>query len=153
MANYIKEIRTLVGHKPIILVAVGGYLLNDQNQILLQERADTYGWGIPGGFMEYGETLAETCAREFEEDSGVKVKVGKFVGYFDHDFFEYPNGDQAQVIGNLFEVQQIGGSPLTHGTDETLSTKWFDLDHTPPMYFAQNQKMIDLVKTIQSTKS
>ena len=41
MANYIKEIRDLVGHRPIILVACGGALLNQKNQILLQERADT----------------------------------------------------------------------------------------------------------------
>lgn len=148
MANYIKEIRDLVGHRPIILVACGGALLNQKSQILLQERADTGNWSLPGGYMEYGESLAETCAREFEEDAGVKVEVVKHLGYFDQDFSTYPNGDVTQVIGHLFEVKQIGGKPLDHATDETLATKWFDLDNLPPLQFSQNEKMLALIKKL-----
>ncbi|WP_125607769.1 NUDIX hydrolase [Lapidilactobacillus bayanensis] len=148
MANYIKEIRNLVGHRPIILVACGGALLNEHKQILLQERADTGNWSIPGGFMEYGESLKQTCAREFAEDSGIKVEVGRHLGYFDQDFSTYPNGDVTQVIGHLFEVHQIGGQPLDHVTDETLSTQWFDLDSLPTIQFSQNEKMLNLIKQI-----
>ena len=38
MANYIKEIRALVGHKPIILNTAAGILVNDQQQVLLNLR-------------------------------------------------------------------------------------------------------------------
>lgn len=42
MANYIKEIRALVGHKPIILNTAAGILVNDQQQVLLNLRTDTH---------------------------------------------------------------------------------------------------------------
>ena len=57
MANYIKDIRSKVGHMPIFLNAVAGAVVNDQGQILLQQRTDAGNWSLPGGMMEYGETF------------------------------------------------------------------------------------------------
>ena len=48
MADYIKEIRALVGHKPILLNAAGGAVFNDQGQILIQQRTDNRTWSLPG---------------------------------------------------------------------------------------------------------
>ncbi len=42
MANYIKEVRDLVGHKPLILNAAAGIVANDQHEVDLEFRdADT----------------------------------------------------------------------------------------------------------------
>ena len=71
---YIKELRQRVGHMPLIMTSASGALLNDQRQILLQERADTGNWGFPGGYMEYGESFHQTLVREFKEDAGLKVQ-------------------------------------------------------------------------------
>ena len=49
MADYIHEMRALVGHRPMILNTAAGALLDDQHRLLLQERADTGGWSFPGG--------------------------------------------------------------------------------------------------------
>lgn len=38
---YIKEIRDLVGHRPLIMTSASGALLDQQGAVLLQERADT----------------------------------------------------------------------------------------------------------------
>ena len=73
MANYIKDIRSKVGHMPIFLNAVAGAVVNDQRQILLQQRTDAGNWSLPGGMMEYGETFVETLKREMKEDAGFEV--------------------------------------------------------------------------------
>ncbi|HAT54701.1 MAG TPA: ADP-ribose pyrophosphatase, partial [Lactobacillus sp.] len=86
MANYIKEVRTLVGHRPLILNTATGCLLNDRRQILLQERADTGGWGLPGGYLEFGESYREAMVREFKEDTGLSVTVDQTLGVFDKYF-------------------------------------------------------------------
>lgn len=75
---YIKEIRQLVGHRPLIMTSASGALLNKNNAVLLQARADTGDWGFPGGYMEFGERFAETVQREFKEDAGLAVVPVKF---------------------------------------------------------------------------
>ena len=70
---YIKEIRDLVGHRPLIMTSASGALLDQQGAVLLQERADTGDWGFPGGYMEFGESFEQTVKREFKEDAGIEI--------------------------------------------------------------------------------
>ena len=63
VSNYIQDIRSKVGHMPIILNSVAGAIVNDHQEILLQERTDTKNWSLPGGYMEYGESFLETLKR------------------------------------------------------------------------------------------
>lgn len=49
--GYIKNLRKLVGTKPLIMVGACVILINDVNKILLQLRTDNNCWGLPGGSM------------------------------------------------------------------------------------------------------
>ncbi|AVK61595.1 ADP-ribose pyrophosphatase [Lactobacillus sp. CBA3605] len=143
MANYIQEIRALVGHKPIILNTAAGILVDTQQRVLLNLRTDTHNWSLPGGYLEYGETYAEACIREYQEDSGLKVKISAPIGIFDRGETAYPNGDVAQTITQLFLVQAIGGQILNQATDETLKLDYFDFKQLPPLL---NQQTADLIE-------
>lgn len=57
MANYIHDLRQLVGHRPVILTFAGGILVNAAQQVLLQKRAGSDAWGLPGGALELGVFL------------------------------------------------------------------------------------------------
>jgi len=140
MANYIKELRELVGHKPLILNTAAGILVNEQQQVLLNLRTDTHNWSLPGGYLEYGETYATACVREYKEDSGIDVKIVAPIGIFDQGETVYPNGDVVQTITELFLVEAIGGQPLQTATDETLKLAYFDFDNLPPLL---NQQTAD----------
>lgn len=50
--------------------------------VLLQKPTNDTGYAFPGGHVEFGETNAETLAREFKEEIGADVSVGelKWVG-------------------------------------------------------------------------
>lgn len=146
MANYIQEIRALVGHKPIILNTAAGILVNDQNQVLLNLRTDTHNWSLPGGYLEYGETYAEACVREYKEDSGLDVELVERIAIFDKGEAKYPNGDVAQTISALYLVKPIGGQTLRQATNETLKLDYFDFDNLPPLL---NQQTADMLHTAQ----
>lgn len=146
MANYIKEIRALVGHKPLILNAAAGIVANDQHEVLLNLRTDTHNWSLPGGYLEYGETFDAAMIREYKEDAGLDVEIVKPLGIFDQGFTEYPNGDVTQVISRLYLVKPIGGHTLESATDETLDLKYFPLDDLPPLL---NQQTTDMLAAVQ----
>ena len=61
-------------------VRVFGLCRHDERLLLVRHRAllhDGSFWEIPGGGVEFGESLAEAVAREFREETGLVVRVGE----------------------------------------------------------------------------
>jgi ADP-ribose pyrophosphatase YjhB (NUDIX family) len=52
--------------------------------VLIKRRNPPYGWAIPGGFVDYGESLEEAAVREAKEETNLDVKlVRQFHTYSD----------------------------------------------------------------------
>ncbi|MGQ9645282.1 MAG: NUDIX domain-containing protein [Thermodesulfobacteriota bacterium] len=43
--------------------------------ILIKRRNPPYGWAIPGGFVDYGESLEEAAIREAKEETNLDVEL------------------------------------------------------------------------------
>ncbi|MDO4903932.1 MAG: NUDIX hydrolase [Limosilactobacillus sp.] len=140
--SYIREIRELIGHRPLILTSASGALLNEKGEVLLQERADTGDWSFPGGYMEFGSSFSETVVREFKEDAGILVEPVEFLGMFDNDTYTYPNGDQVQPVNAFYLVKAVDDKQYGVKESETISTKYFSLKEKMPSFFnEQHEKM------------
>lgn len=61
------------------LIGVYGFILNNNNELLIVQRAahDSYPgmWEMPGGGLDYGESPKEGIEREVFEETGLKVLV------------------------------------------------------------------------------
>ena len=68
--NYIKWLRSRVGHEKIILNFAGGCIFNERGEVLLQRRGDSNQWGFPGGAIEIDETPQMAAIREAKEETG-----------------------------------------------------------------------------------
>jgi 8-oxo-dGTP diphosphatase len=55
--------------RPVVGIAAAAH--TDDGRWLLIRRADTGTWALPGGTLEWGETLRVGIARELEEEAGV----------------------------------------------------------------------------------
>ncbi len=79
--DLLKEIGRHLLRRPVVGVAAAARTAD--GRWLLVRRADTGTWALPGGTLEWGETLREALVRELEEEGGVTaVKIGRLLGVF-----------------------------------------------------------------------
>lgn len=101
--------------------------------LLLMKRSDNAHWGLPGGYVEPGESVVEATAREVAEETGVAIEVGRLVGVYSRpetQVIAYPGGDRVQAINLCFEATALHEGPITT-PDETLATGYFPPDALP----------------------
>jgi ADP-ribose pyrophosphatase YjhB (NUDIX family) len=103
-------------------------------EILLIQRADNAHWGLPGGHVEPGESVAQAAAREVLEETGCEIEVGRLIGVYsdpERQTVESSSGECSQFVNLCFEARVVGeiGAPTT--PEETLNTGFFAPDTLP----------------------
>lgn len=149
--GYIMNLRKHIGHDPLIGVGATTLVFNEQNELLLNLRADTNTWGIPGGSMELYETIEETAIRELKEEAGIHADQLELVTVLSGKdyYFEYPNGDKMCTVIVLFKVLHYNGS-IKVSDSESKALKFFPLTDLPALESRAEriiQKILD--KTIE----
>lgn len=106
---------------------------------MLVRRADSGCWALPGGTVEWGETLRTTATRELKEEAGALVlSLGSLRGAFSaperdprfHAVTVVVDADVSETLTgpeNLLEIREAAffgetelPSHFSHGTDDIL---------------------------------
>ncbi len=77
-------------------------------------------WSVPGGRVEFGESLAEAARREMAEETGLDVVVGDVIGWVERVSPEY------HFVIVDFAVTVVGGT-LRAG-DDAADARWVAVD-------------------------
>src|SRR5215510_10165917 len=76
-----KEVARHLLRRPVVAICAAAHTRD--GRWLLIRRADTGTWALPGGTLEWGETLRSGIVRELEEEAGVtEVEIERVVGVF-----------------------------------------------------------------------
>lgn len=129
--EYFKYLRQYVGHKPIILPGSVVIIVNDQNEILLQERHNG-DWGLPGGLMDLGESFEEVAKREVFEETGLVVENLKLLNVHSgsHYYLKVPNGDELYSATAVYYTKDVSGD-IKVDYRESKDMKYFATDNLP----------------------
>ena len=114
MDNIRKRIIDEFGNK--LRVRVCGICIENDEILLVNHQSLNEGndfWGPPGGGMDFGQTAEENLKREFLEETGLTIEIGKFL--FVHEYLSPP----LHAIELIFEVTRLHGE-LTTGSDPEM---------------------------------
>ena len=96
--------------------------------VLIKRKNPPYGWAIPGGFVDYGESLETAAVREAKEETSLDVTlVCQFHCYSD------PNRDPRQHTLSTVFIAQAEGIP--HAADDAAEVGVYTRDTLPPLAF------------------
>ena len=70
-------------------------------------RSDNAHWGLPGGYVEPGESVHAAARREVMEETGFEIELGRLVGVYSDPksvVIDYGDRRRVQAVNLCFEA-------------------------------------------------
>jgi 8-oxo-dGTP diphosphatase len=117
--------------------------------VLIERKNPPPGWALPGGFVDYGETVESAALREAEEETGLRVVLTRLLGvYSDPD--RDPRGHTMSVV---FSAVTSEPDALKAG-DDAGKAEFFPLDALPePLAFDHGRIIGDFITGLKALNS
>jgi 8-oxo-dGTP diphosphatase len=105
--------------------------------VLIERKNPPFGWALPGGFVEYGETLEEAAVREAKEETSLDVRL---VRQF-HSYSAPDRDPRGHTITTVF-IARATGRPRAR--DDARAVGIFDRETIPhPLAFDHGKILAD----------
>ena len=104
--------------------------------VLIERKNQPYGWALPGGFVDYGESFETAAVREALEETGLTVTLIKqFHTYSD------PSRDARQHTASTVFIGTAEGQPK--GGDDAARAEVFTENNLPDLVFDHAKILAD----------
>lgn len=106
--------------------AAGVLICDDREQVLMVQRAKDPSkgkWGLPGGFIDAGETVEQALRRECREEIGIEIEEPRFLCSFPNRY-HYKGIDYATI--DLYFIARTPDPNAVRALDEVAQIAWFD---------------------------
>lgn len=112
---------------------------NDQLLLVKRKRNPEAGhWGLPGGKVDPYEKVADTAAREIDEELGIQIKAPELLCVVD----QIDRAGGQHWVAPVFLVETFIGEPAIREPDALAEMGWFDLSALPaPLTEATQQAL------------
>jgi ADP-ribose pyrophosphatase YjhB (NUDIX family) len=111
--------------------------LDGRGIILIKRAKEPFGWAMPGGFVDYGESLEDAARREAREETSLKVElIGQLGAY------SAPDRDPRHHTISVVFLARARGRP--EARDDALEVGVFTKENLPsPLAFDHAQILTD----------
>ncbi|UFS69665.1 NUDIX hydrolase [Geomonas sp. RF6] len=103
--------------------------------VLIKRRNEPFGWALPGGFVDYGESLEAAAVRECEEETALKVTQMKLLGCYS----DPARDTRFHAISTVYVVK-CSGTPKAG--DDAAEFGVFQLDNLPSPICFDHEKIL-----------
>lgn len=100
----------------------------DEKIVLIERRNPPFGWALPGGFVDYGESFEDAALREAKEETGLKVRDLQ-------QFHTYSSPDRDARFHTASTVFTGKATAEPQAGDDAAGAGLFEEDTLPPLAF------------------
>lgn len=113
-------------------IGAGALIFNDTGEVLLMKRGkgaknEVGHFTIPGGSIEFGETLIDGVAREVREEIGCEIEIDGKLPAIDHII----ESEKQHWVTTIFTCRIKSGEPTILENEKCDEMGWFALSNLP----------------------
>ncbi len=113
--------------------------------VLIDRRNEPFGWALPGGFVDRGETLEKAACREAQEETGLDVQLQVLLGCYS-DPKRDPRGHTVSAV----YIGEAVGTPVAQ--DDAKAVALFNPGEWPALVFDHPLILADYEQFLKAGK-
>jgi ADP-ribose pyrophosphatase YjhB (NUDIX family) len=124
-----------------LVVATSAVIVDDTGRILLQRRADSGNWALPGGAMDMTESLTDSVMRETKEETGLDIEVTGIVGTYTDPkhIIAYTDGEVRRQFNICYTAKVLRGE--LRASHESTALEFVDPRQLDALPIHQTQRL------------
>lgn len=87
-----------------------------QGIVLIKRKNPPYGWALPGGFVDYGESLEQAAVREAKEETSLDIQLQRQM----HTYSDPKRDPRKHTISTVF-IAQAKGNPVAQDDAQEIN--------------------------------
>ena len=116
-------------------ITVDAIIETEEGIVLIERSNPPFGWAIPGGFVDYAESLEDAATREAEEETGLKVTDLKQF----HTYSKYGRDPRFHTVTTVFTAKAKG---KPKADSDAKDAKTFKPDEISKLHLAFDHKQV-----------
>lgn len=112
--------------------------------VLIERVYPPYGWAVPGGFVDVGETLEHAAIREAKEETSLDVELTCLLGIYSN-----PQRDPRNHTVTAVYIAQAHGTPIA--ADDAKNYGLFSFDNLPEQLAFDHAQVLNDYKQFKET--